>query len=212
MTRIDLVRHGQTDWNLERRIQGSSDIPLNDTGREQAREVGRQLARRVRRGGWTTVYASPLSRARETAELIAAELGLAAPTALPGLEERSYGAAEGMNAVEIAAAFGDDWDGVPGWEPNELVIARALPPLAALAEAHPGARVLVVTHGAVIGSIVRHVTAEERPRRGEVIDNGSIHEFAYRDGQLELVRFNVEAADDGFDDDSRDDTAALSAS
>ena len=71
-----LVRHGETDWNLQRRIQGSTDIPLNDTGREQAAATGRLLARRE----WDAIYSSPLSRAIETGELIAREVGLPGPT------------------------------------------------------------------------------------------------------------------------------------
>ncbi len=75
MTDLYLVRHGETEWNRLRRIQGLTDIPLNDTGREQARRTGMLLTRRP----IARVYASPLGRARETAEIIARELGLAEP-------------------------------------------------------------------------------------------------------------------------------------
>mgnify|MGYP000626705443 CR=1 FL=1 len=87
-----LVRHGETDWNLERRIQGSTDIPLNNTGREQARVTGRLLSSRH----WDAIYSSPLSRARETAEIIASEVGLPGPTPVDALVERAYGEAEGL--------------------------------------------------------------------------------------------------------------------
>ncbi len=191
MTRISLVRHGQTDWNRDRRIQGRSDVPLNDTGREQARETGRAL--RARR--FDGIYASPLIRAFETAAIIAGELGMPGPTAVPGLEERSYGRAEGMTGPEIEAAFSTDRSNVPGWEDDASVLGRILPALARLAENHRGEHVLVVAHGGVIGMLVRHVTGGERPAPGEAIQNGSVHDLELVDGRLRLVNFNLAAAD-----------------
>ena len=85
MTMLYLVRHGETDWNRAHKIQGSTDIPLNDLGREQAATSGRLLARRQ----WDAVYASPLSRAFETASIIARETGLQEPIAVPELVERN---------------------------------------------------------------------------------------------------------------------------
>ena len=101
MTTIYLVRHGETDWNLARRIQGSTDIPLNQTGRDQAAVTGALLANR----SWDGVYASPLARAYETGEIIARELGLPAPEAVPEVAERRYGEAEGLTGDEIDARF-----------------------------------------------------------------------------------------------------------
>ena len=98
MTLLYLVRHGETDWNLQRRIQGSTDIPLNNTGRQQASRTGRLLARRH----WDAVITSPLSRAAETAQIIAVELDLPAPESLPELVERAYGEAEGLDDRTLA--------------------------------------------------------------------------------------------------------------
>ncbi|GAA4154840.1 phosphatase PhoE [Gryllotalpicola daejeonensis] len=191
MTRISLVRHGQTDWNRDGRIQGRSDIPLNDTGREQAHETGRAL--RVRR--FDGVYASPLVRAFETAEIIAGELGMPEPVAVPGLEERSYGRAEGMTGPEIRAAFGDNRADVPEWEDDASVLARVLEALAGLAAHHEGERILVVVHGGVIGAVARHLTDGARPAKGEAIGNASVHDLEVVDGELRLVNFNVAATD-----------------
>ena len=83
-TELYLVRHGETDWNRQHRIQGLTDIPLNETGRAQARATGRLLSRRSFDG----IYASPLDRAMETARIIADELGLPAPEPVEGLVER----------------------------------------------------------------------------------------------------------------------------
>ena len=190
MTRISLVRHGQTDWNLAKRIQGSSDIPLNATGREQAVTTGSALAG----GRYDAIYASPLSRATETAEIIAAHTGLEGPLLLPAVAERSYGDAEGLTGEEILARWPEGTP-VPGRESRDQVVRRALPALLELGERHPRESVIVVSHGGVIGSLVRHVTAHALPGPGEVIPNGSVHEFVYDDGELSLDRFNLSPED-----------------
>jgi len=177
-----LVRHGETDWNSQRRIQGSTDIPLNDTGRIQARETGRLLARR----SWDAIYASPLARAFETASIIAAEVGLSAPTAVPELVERNYGAVEGMTGDEIEASYPNNAD-VPGREERAAVVARVLPALLEIANRHAGQAVLVVGHGGVIRSILGAV--DPAGTHG-MISNGSIHSFRHGDGTFELIAFD----------------------
>ena len=94
LTTLALVRHGQTDWNAQRRLQGSTDIPLNDVGRGQARDAVAVLSGYE----WDAIVSSPLSRAAETANLIAAGLGLGVDRRVPDLAERSFGPAEGMQA------------------------------------------------------------------------------------------------------------------
>lgn len=186
MTRLSLVRHGQTDWNLARRIQGSSDIPLNDTGRAEALATGKALALRE----WDGIYASPLSRALETAEIIADEVGLSSPGLLPGIVERAYGEVEGLTGEEILQKF-PDGAAVPGRETRDAVCERSLAELTALAQERRGESLIVVSHGGVIGSLVRYVTEHALPRPGDVIPNGSVHDFIYRDGALHLDRFNL---------------------
>lgn len=183
MTLLYLVRHGETDWNRAHRIQGSTDIPLNDTGRAQAARTGRLLARRE----WDGIYASPLSRAFETAEIIAAETGLVAPTPLPPLAERNYGAAEGLTGSEVEERYPGTLP-VPGRESREQVAARVFPALLKLAEAHSGGRLIVASHGAVIRTILMMVDAPIQP--GVPITNGSIHSFRHIDGALTLVEFD----------------------
>lgn len=182
MTVFALVRHGETDWNRERRIQGSTDIPLNDTGREQARTTGVLLASRR----WTALVASPLSRASETARLIGAEVGLGEPELEPRIAERDYGQAEGLTGPEIDAMFPDGAD-VPGREPREAVAERAVAALHDLAARHPGEAVIVVAHGGVIRSVLETVAPG---RHREPITNGSVHSFRHADGALELVAFD----------------------
>ena len=186
MTFISLVRHGQTDWNLAKRIQGSSDIPLNDTGRAQADATGRALAG----GRFDAIYASPLSRALDTARIIAAHVGLGEPAPLAAVAERQYGEAEGLTGEQILARW-PDGEPVPGRETREQVVERALPALRDLGEQHPGENLIVVSHGGVISSLVRHVTDHALPAPGELIPNGSVHRFLYTDGELTLDRFNL---------------------
>ena len=190
MTRISLVRHGQTDWNLAKRIQGASDIPLNDTGRAQAEATAQALAG----GSYDAIYTSPLGRAAETAAIIAGRTGLDSPHPLPALAERRYGEAEGLTGAEILARWPEGTP-VPGRESRDAVVERALPALLELGERHPGESIIVVSHGGVIGSIARHVTGHARPGPGEVIPNGSVHEFVYDDGRLTLDRFNLTPED-----------------
>jgi uncharacterized phosphatase len=191
VTRIALVRHGQTDWNRTRRIQGATDIPLNRVGRRQARDAGDRLAD----GGWDAVYSSPLSRAAETAEIIAGSLGLPAPVAVAGLAERGYGLAEGLTGSEVRERFRGA--PVPGREPTDSVLARALEGLDDLAERHPDGGIVVVSHGGVIGALVRWLTEERLPAPGNLILNGSAHLFEHRDGSLALLDFA--AADEDLD-------------
>ena len=182
MTVFALVRHGETDWNRERRIQGSTDIPLNDTGRDQARATGALLASRR----WNALVASPLSRAAETARLIGEHVGLAEPELEPRLAERDYGAAEGLTGTEIDVKFPDGAD-VPGRETREAVAERAVAALHDLAARHPGEAVIVVAHGGVIRSVLESV---EPGRHRGMITNGSVHSFRHADGALELVAFD----------------------
>ena len=177
-----LVRHGETDWNLQRRIQGSTDIPLNDTGRAQARRAGELLSGRR----WDAVIASPLSRAHETASIIAAELGLPEPTTDARLMERAYGDAEGLEVSEVDRRYpGDSF--VPGREEREDVAARAIAALVDIGEANHGKAVIVVSHGGLIRSVLNAVDPEHRH---PAITNGSIHSFRHDNGTVSLIRFD----------------------
>jgi uncharacterized phosphatase len=184
MTRFAIVRHGQTDWNLEKRIQGSTDIPLNSLGRAQAAETGLSL----RGTRWDAVVTSPLVRAHETARIIAGELDHPAPLVVPELTERHHGEIEGLTFAERQARF-PDGSVVPGLETRQAVLDRVLPALERLATAHPDRELVVVCHGGVIGTLVRYATGGERPVPGELIPNGSVHDFRWRSGRLELESF-----------------------
>ena len=183
MTNFFLVRHGETDWNLAGRIQGATDIPLNDTGRDQARATGIKMQGRK----WDVIVSSPLARAFETASIIASLIGLPEPTPIDGLVERNYGEAEGMTGPELESVYPSD-SPVPGREERSDVKVRVLAALHELARDYPGKNVVVVAHGGVIRSVLHSTTGTAF--FGERITNGSVHSFHHSDDGLQLVQFN----------------------
>ncbi|MDQ0612910.1 putative phosphatase [Microbacterium sp. W4I4] len=189
MTLITLVRHGQTDWNLERRIQGTTDIPLNDTGRADALAAAEVLATE----SYDAVYASPLVRAQETAQIIATRLGLAAPVTTRGLRERSFGEAEGIDVADYISRYGGWHSEVPGAESLEQVSERALDSLDRIVRASrhrstPNQEsLIVVSHGGVIRALLMHASGGTLPREGDLLRNGSVHRFVAEHATLRLL-------------------------
>ncbi|MFJ3382862.1 MULTISPECIES: histidine phosphatase family protein [unclassified Curtobacterium] len=185
-TLLYLVRHGETDWNKQRRIQGSTDIPLNDTGRAQAIETAALLARR----SFDAVVASPLVRAYETGSIIATRLGLPEPATYAGLAERSYGDAEGLTDDEVLAQYPDDV--IPGRESRAALLGRVTETLGEIAVRFDGGVIVVATHGAVIRSVVNAAAPGTADRHHTPIRNGSVHSFRWDPERFhaELVRFD----------------------
>ena len=177
---VTLIRHGQTDWNLAGRIQGSTDIPLNDTGRQQARDAAYALD-----GSRPTVmYSSDLRRANETARIIAEVHGWNDPHVIVPLRERFYGDAEGITDTEFVARYGP-WATavVPRAETKADIrerVAVALRDVVAHARVRGIAedtRLVAVSHGAMIAELLRWLTDGEHPAPGVGIANGSAHDF-----------------------------------
>ena len=190
MTILTLVRHGETDWNSGGRIQGSTDIPLNDTGRAQARELAERLATEYA-GREAVVVSSDLSRAAETADIVAAALGTTVSLRMPGLQERSYGDAEGMDAPTFYDTYGP-WHAadVPGAETWPVVRERALAALAeAVASAPEGADVIAVAHGALIREVILFATDGAFPREGERLPNCSATTFRLDGDSWEMLAY-----------------------
>ncbi len=203
MTELYLVRHGETDWNRRHRIQGLTDIPLNATGRKQAKAAGRLLARR----SWDGILASPLSRAMDTAIIIAEQTGLGTPEPMDALVERNYGEGEGLDFAEINRRY-PDRSAVPGQESRAEVIDRVVPALRGLAASRPGQSLILVSHGGAIRAVL--MAAEPAASHG-VITNGSVHSFKIEDDELRLIRFDdpieVDSLSAGGRDDLRDQNA-----
>jgi probable phosphoglycerate mutase len=159
-SRICMVRHGETAWNAEGRVQGQTDVPLSATGEAQARAVARALAGRR----FAALYASDLARVRQTAAPAAAALGLE-PRLEAGLRERHYGKFETLTYAEARARLPQDFARVRDKELDydfgsgeslRAFNARALACVGAIAARHPGETVLVFTHGGVLEMVRRH--------------------------------------------------------
>lgn len=149
---IGLIRHGLTDWNAAGRIQGRSDIPLNDEGRRQAAKLAERLAEDAYH--WDFVISSGLLRAQETAEIIANKLKLPLLEADVRLAERGFGQVEGMTQAEREERFGADWNTQDvGQEKLEALEERALAFIADLDVKYPSSNVLVVTHGGLLAQV-----------------------------------------------------------
>ena len=153
MRRILLTRHGETSWNALGKLQGATDIPLNETGRDQARA----LAVVFEDAGISAVWASDLLRARETAEVIASALQLAPPVIDPELRERQFGVFEGLTRHECAAQHPEAWQAwiaqtgtPPGGELREAAAARLGAALGRIAASPGTGDALVISHGGIM--------------------------------------------------------------
>jgi uncharacterized phosphatase len=164
---LAFIRHGQTDWNRDQRLQGSSDIPLNETGRAQARDAVATLAGT----DWEVIVSSPLSRARETASIIAAGLGIELGPAYDELIERDYGEGEGATEEDIVAKWPDRQ--YPGLESLDSVVARGRAALDRIDAEYGERNTLIVCHG----TIIRYTLASLAGRPFEQIRNGSVATF-----------------------------------
>jgi probable phosphoglycerate mutase len=166
MATLLLIRHGETDWNAEHRWQGHADVPLNARGREQAKALAEELAPE----GFDAIYASDLSRARDTAVIVGERLGV--PVVLDSdLREIDVGSREGLTGDEV----GDrPWDG----EAHERHGERILRAVRTIAERHPGQRVAVVSHGGSLRRIQEHMDAE----LDDWFGNCSVWVLAHEDG------------------------------
>jgi broad specificity phosphatase PhoE len=160
MTRLILIRHGETDWNVENRWQGQADVPLNANGRAQAHQV----AERLKNDGLQAIYASDLERTRETARELTRVTGLEVRLD-PRLREIHQGDWQGMLASEIETRYA--WffqnrpdnlleSAPPGGETIGQVQARVIAAIQDIVQAHPGGSVAVVSHGFAIAVILAY--------------------------------------------------------
>ena len=184
MTHLALIRHGTTDWNAAQRIQGHTDIPLNDTGRSQAKA----LAARLQAGKWHRIYASDLSRARETAEIIATAVGL--PVQIdPRLREMSCGQMEGTTEADRVARWGRDWRALDlGIESKSSITERGLAFVQYILAKHPDERVLAVSHGALLRLTLQHLLPEMDT--GGRLRSASYTELVHAAGHWSCICYN----------------------
>lgn len=199
MTELLLIRHGETDWNTERRLQGHTDIPLNNEGVRQARALGLAL----RRESLDAIVSSDLQRAMQTAQAIAdvRDMPIQVDT---GLRERCYGAFEGLRHVDISERYPEDylawqsreWDarfpqGLRTAETLREFTERAVGSLTRLVKSRQARRIAVVTHGGVLECIYRAAKgiASSAPRDFE-IRNASINRLTWSGAAFQVVQWS----------------------
>jgi 2,3-bisphosphoglycerate-dependent phosphoglycerate mutase len=192
-TRIIAVRHGETAWNVDARIQGQLDIQLNDTGRWQARRVGQALSTET----LSAIYSSDLGRAHETARAIGDAAGV---PVVPhtGLRERRFGMFEGKTFDEIQQAWPEhaqNWrKRIPEWAPPDggesllQLRERVARTVSDLASRHYGEQIAIVAHGGVLDTLYRIATGQEvnSPRTWQ-LPNGAINRLLWTPEGFTLV-------------------------
>jgi len=191
-TQLILLRHGETIWNREHRIQGHLDSPLSEAGIAQAEA----LAERLAATHFDALYSSDLGRAQLTAQKIGAASGREI-IAEAGLRERNLGILQALTRAEaqhihpeIYARYrtlGPDYQ-VPGGESAQQFVARVADTCRALAEKHDGKIIVAVTHGGVLDAMYRHATgAPLDGARNTVLLNASVNRFDFVEGRWRLV-------------------------
>ena len=176
VTHLCIVRHGESVWNVERRVQGQLDPALTELGLRQARAV----AERLRSERWDALYSSDLARARTTAECIGQAVGLPVRVRRD-LRERSQGRLEGLLASEARSRY-PDWDAPEvGRETVEALRERAKEAFGSIVAAHPGERVLVVAHGALIYVYLEHLSSLGAGDGGVQMENTAITRIEWAD-------------------------------
>ena len=181
------MRHGQTDWNVELKLQGISDIPLNLTGVSQAIAA----SNKIQAEDWDLILASPLSRARDTAEYISKSTGLAV-VLVPDLVERSFGSAEGLSHSEWRELYEKQIE-IPGIETIDELSKRARSLLDLVSTHYDGQRVLAVSHGSYIRTVLKIASDNQYPKDHDRLGNVSLSVLTHQDGLWSVTNYNPES-------------------
>ncbi|MED1201658.1 histidine phosphatase family protein [Heyndrickxia acidicola] len=182
MTKICLIRHGETEWNATGRIQGSTDIPLNEKGMEQAGKCRDAL----KAGEWDVIITSPLTRAKQTATIINEALGMEI-VEMEYFAERYFGDAEGMTLQERMVHY--PTREYPNQEDSLSFSKRVVEGMNKINENFKDKRVLLVAHGAVIHRILTELS-EGRFQTVSHLNNACFSHVHYRDNKWNIIEYN----------------------
>lgn len=185
MTTVCVIRHGETDWNCAGRIQGREDIELNEKGKAQAKSCANYLKQFQQ---WDIIVTSPLKRARETAQIISAQLGSIPVTEIYDFTERDFGVASGLTAQEAETKFPDG--NVLGWEEFDVLKNRAMNAMKNIVDKYEGMNIIVISHGGLINSILSYITDGDIGTGKTILKNMCINRFNYDGENWELELFN----------------------
>jgi len=186
-THLGLLRHGQTDWNINFLLQGVTDIPMNVTGIEQVKLA----ASAIKAEDWDVILTSPLTRAKQTAEIIASQNGFSEIIEQELLIERSFGEAEGLSHEQWRAKY-SNLDEIPGGESRTQLAERSNLLLETISKELAGKRVLAISHGALIRALLSIASNNELPRDGERLGNASLNVVKHSDNSWQVVNYSLE--------------------
>lgn len=183
MTTICLVRHGETNWNKAGRVQGKTDIPLNQTGIAQAEECRVQLEK----SDWDIIISSSLTRAKQTAEII--NKGLQLPfIQMEAFQERGYGDVEGMTLKQRREKFPNR--NYPNQESRSALTERVMNGIHTIYENYPNQKILLVAHGGVINAILAKLSNGEVGSAKTKLINACISNIYHLDNRWYIKDYN----------------------
>lgn len=183
MTEVCLVRHGETDWNKAGKLQGRTDIPLNESGKLQAQACGNMLQQQ----NWDVIVTSPLSRAQDTAEIINTYLNLPLRV-MPEFIERGFGDAESLTHIERTEKYPNK--AYPNAESTEALNRRLVDGLKELNDDYPHQKVLLVTHGAAIHQILDFYDPDNEHMRDSKLANGGLSNIYFYEANWHIKNTN----------------------
>ncbi|WP_299093247.1 histidine phosphatase family protein [uncultured Metabacillus sp.] len=183
MTSICIIRHGETDWNAIGKLQGRTDIPLNETGVFQAEECAEFL----KEFQWDVIVTSPLKRAKQTAEIIKRKIDVPL-IEMEEFVEKGFGHAEGLMLEEREAAFPDG--NYPNEETNLSITTRVMEGIQKINETFKDKRVLLVAHGVVITTILASLSNGEIDAAKTRLINACISNIYFQEEQWKIKDFN----------------------
>lgn len=187
MITICLVRHGETDWNIQGRLQGRKDVELNNNGRNQAMACAEYLKKKE---PWDTIVTSPLKRAKETAFIIGKIIGINDIYILDNFIERDFGSASGLLYEEKKIKFPDDviFD-EEDWSSFEDRVAKGIK---FLINKYNNKKIIVVTHAGVISSVLPMISNGEFKLKGVKLKNTCINIINYDKGKWKVTLYNYD--------------------
>jgi uncharacterized phosphatase len=183
MTTICLIRHGETDWNVTRRLQGTTDVPLNARGVKQAEACRTYLSS----SSYDVLITSPLKRAKQTAEIINQQLQLPLHI-MDDFKERSFGEAEGMSYDDRRAVYPEK--NYPNQEEEEDFHQRIIAGLWKVTQSYSDQKVLLVNHGAVIKAILQTFSTDKNILENDRLMNGCISNIHFENDKWNIKDFN----------------------
>lgn len=185
--RIYLIRHGETDWNKELRLQGREDIPLNDCGKLQAQKCGEA----IRGLEVDKIVCSPLLRAKDTAHIIGESLGIHDIIIEEDIIERDFGEASGMTYQDKNQKYENR--SIPGFEDTKSLMERMYRAILHYGKKYPTGHVLMVSHGGAINALIAAITNGELGSGKTRLKNACLSIIEVENNEIQLVDYNMDA-------------------